>query len=221
VHGPIVNDLARLFRKTWLASGGDDYPAPPRADKVLAPSGRVPAYLVFNGEKRRRSAPRRAYMAAFRAARETIWIENAYFLPDRGVRRALIRAVRRGVDVRVIVPGSSDVKAIELAGLYLMRRLAKFGVKIFRWRGSMNHAKAAVVDRVWSVIGSYNFDARSWFYNLEVAVAALDRTFGDTLVAQFEHDQAQSEPFDDRAWLSMPWWKKAAAWIAFQIRRWL
>ena len=221
VRGPIVNDLARLFRKTWLAAGGDEYPAPPRAETVLAPAGRMPAHLVYNGERRRRSVPRRAYLRAFGAARESIWIENAYFLPDRAVRRALVTAVRRGVDVRVIVPGSSDVKAIEFAGLYVFRRLAKAGVKIFRWRGVMNHAKVAVVDRLWSIVGSYNFDARSWFYNLEVAVAALDPDFALVVAEQVEHDQASSDPFDDSAWTSLPWWKKAAAWIAFRVRRWL
>ncbi len=221
VRGPIVSDLARLFRKTWLHTGGDDYPAPPRAEASMGPAGPVPTHLIDNGGQRRRRMPRRAYLAAFKAAREIIWIENAYFLPDRGVRRALARAVRRGVDVRVVVPGSSDVKAIEYAGLYVYRRLTRAGVRIFRWRGVMNHAKAAVVDRVWSIVGSYNFDARSLFYNLEVAVEAIDRNFGEVVAEQFRRDEALSDPFDGRTWTALPWWRKALAWSAFQVRRWL
>jgi cardiolipin synthase A/B len=221
VRGPIVNDLSRLFRKTWLSTGGDAYPAPPRAEAVTAAAGPVPMHVVNNGERRRRGVPRRAYLMAFKAARESIWIENAYFLPDRGVRRALVRAARRGVDVRVIVPGRSDVKAIEYAGLYVYRRLAHNGVRIFRWSGVMLHAKTAVVDRVWSIIGSYNFDARSLFYNLEVAVEALDRRVGEVVAEQFRSDQALSVAFDERSWTSLAWWRKALAWAAFQVRRWL
>jgi len=221
VRGPIVNDLARLFRKSWLYAGGDDYPAPPRAETVLAPAGEVALLMIDNAERRRRRVPRRAYLKAFRAARESISIENAYFLPDRGVRRALIQAVRRGVDVRVIVPALSDVKAIEYAGLYVYRQLAKWGIKIYRWRGAMNHAKVAVVDGVWSIVGSYNFDARSLFYNLEAAVAALDRSFGETMAAQFARDLEHSDEFDERTWTTLPWWRKALAWTAFQVRRWL
>jgi len=220
VRGPIVLDLGRLFRKTWLRVGGEEYPAPPRAESV-AGTGGVAVHLVDNAERRRRAVPRRTYLAAFNAARELIYIENAYFLPDRGVARALVRAVRRGVDVRVLVPGRSDVKAIEFAGLYLYNALVKRGVRIYRWKGAMVHAKTAVVDRVWSIVGSYNFDSRSLFYNLEVAVDALDREFGGIVAEQFLIDQELSEPFDERAWQRLSWWRKALAWAAFQVRRWL
>jgi cardiolipin synthase A/B len=221
VRGPIVLDLARLFRRTWLHTGGEPYPAPPRADMITAAPGTVPVHLLENAERRRRNVPRRAYLRAFRAARETIAIENAYFLPDRGVRRALVGAVRRGVDVSVIVPARSDVKAIEFASLYLLARLARRGIRIFRWKGAMMHAKAAVVDRVWSIVGSYNFDARSLFYNLEVAVEALDAGFGEVVALQLRNDEALSERFDERSWTALAWWRKALAWAAFQVRRWL
>ena len=108
-------------------------------------------------------------------------IQNAYFLPDRGLRRALARAVARGVDVRVIVPGRSDVRLIEWASLYVLRRLAQRGVKILRWRGVMMHAKTAIVDAMWSTIGSYNFDSQSRFNNLEVTVEILDPAIGAAL----------------------------------------
>ena len=148
-------------------------------------------------------------------------LENAYFLPELPMRRAMYRAVKRGVDVRVIVPGNSDVKTVEYAGLYVYRRLARHGVRILRWKGVMLHAKTAVIDAVWSTVGSYNFDARSLFYNLEVVVELLDAGFGELMERQFEVDVAHTEPFDERAWLRLPWWKKALAYLAFQLRRWL
>src|SRR5262249_27840628 len=132
VRGPIVLDLARMFRRTWLRAGGDVF-APPRSAST-APGAGGPAFvrLLDNTKRRSRATIRRAYLHAIRAARATVAITNAYFLPDRGVRRALRRAVRRGVDVRVIVPGHSDVKLLGWAGLYVYRKLAKHGVKVLR-----------------------------------------------------------------------------------------
>jgi cardiolipin synthase len=154
-----------------------------------------------------------------KAARRSVVIQNAYFLPDRGLRRALIKAVARGVDVRIMVPGHSDIRVIEYATLYVLRRLARRGVKIFLWGGPMIHAKTATVDALWSTIGSYNFDAQSRFNNLEVTVEILDPATGETLIKQFDHDLANAQPFDEQAWMRLPWWRKALAWIGFRLRR--
>jgi cardiolipin synthase A/B len=148
-----------------------------------------------------------------------VLIQNAYFLPDRGLRRALTKAAARGVDVRVMVPGRSDVRLIEWAGLYVLRRLARRGVKIFQWRGIMMHAKTATVDAHWSTIGSYNFDAQSRFNNLEVTLEIRDSTTGQALGRTFERDMTHADPFDEQAWLRLPWWRKALAWIAYRLRR--
>ena len=156
-----------------------------------------------------------------RAAKISILIQNAYFLPDRGLRRALTRAARRGVDVRVIVPGRSDVRVIEWASLYVLRRLAKMGIGILRWRGPMMHAKTATIDATWSTIGSYNFDAQSRFQNLELTVEILDPPTAQALVRTFEHDVANCEPYNEAAWQKLPWWTKALAWISYRIRRFL
>ncbi len=170
--GPIVGDLARMFRRSWLRGGGAPYPTPripppaasgggggggggggrgrrgggaPRARGAGAGSY---ARLIDNTRRRQRATTRRAYLHVLRAAREAVLIENAYFLPDRGLRRAMTRAARRGVDLRVIVPGHSDVRLIEWASLYVLRKLARVGVKVYRWRGVMLHAKTCVVDGI-------------------------------------------------------------------------
>ena len=164
---------------------------------------------------------RRAYLHVIRSASQSVLIENAYFLPDRGLRRALTRAVRRGVDVRIIVPGSSDVRVVEWASLYVLRGLARVGIKILRWRGPMMHAKTATVDSAWSTIGSYNFDAQSRFSNLEVTIEILDPDTAQALGRTFELDTVNCEPYDERAWMKLPFWKKALAWLSFRFRRWL
>ncbi len=221
VRGAIVLDLARLFRRTWLRAGGEPYPAPASPNGGIGVGGTSFVRMIENTARRKRPAIRRAYVHVIKASRQRVWIENAYFLPDRGLRRALVRAVRRGVDVRVIVPGHSDVRVIEWASLYVMRRLARRGVKLLRWRGVMLHAKTAVVDGVWSTIGSYNFDAQSRFNNLEVTLEILDPAVGGSLEAAFERDIALCDAFDESAWKRLPWWRKAFAWLAYRVRRFL
>lgn len=219
VTGSIVLDLARMFRRTWIRCGGAAYPTPPTADLAGPGPGQSFVRLLDNTRRRQRTAVRRAYLHVINAARKFVFIENAYFLPDRGLRRALALAVARGVDVRVLIPGNSDVRLVEWASLYVLRRLAKRGVKIFRWRGVMMHAKTATVDALWSTIGSYNFDAQSRFNNLEVTVEILDPAVGQALVANFDRDVGNAEPYDEQTWLRLPWWRKALAWIGFRLRR--
>lgn len=218
LRGAIVADLARLFRRTWLRSGGTPFPA---AKRTTGMHGESFVRVLENTARRQRTAIRRAYLHVIRAAHQTLRIHNAYFLPDRGLRRALIRAAGRGVDVQIIVPGHSDVRLIEWASLYVLRRLVKRGVKILRWRGPMMHAKTAVVDAAWSTIGSYNFDAQSRFNNLEVCVEILDPAIGQQLVAEFDHDVANCDAYDEAAWQRLPWWRKTVAWLAFRFRRFL
>jgi cardiolipin synthase len=221
VVGPIVHDLARMFRRAWIRAGGKPYAA--IAPASTAPPGEGTAFvrLLDNTRRRQRGVVRRAYLHVIRTAKLSILIQNAYFLPDRGLRRALTRAARRGVDVRVIVPGRSDIRLIEWASLYILRRLARVGIGILRWRGPMMHAKTATIDATWSTIGSYNFDAQSRFQNLELTLEILNPATAQSLARTFEHDVENCDPFDEAAWRRLPWWTKALAWISFRIRRFL
>jgi cardiolipin synthase len=221
LRGAIVLDLARGFRRTWLRAGGAPYPPPLRVDPPAdaPPPGSSYVRLLENTGRRQRTNIRRAYLHVIKHARQHVLIQNAYFLPDRGLRRALVRAARRGVDVRVLTPGNNDVWLVEWASLYVMQRLARNGVKFLRWTGPMMHAKTAVVDATWSTIGSYNFDAQSRFNNLELTVEILDPTIGGELVREFDADRAHAEPYDLSTWHQSPWWRKALAWVAFRLRR--
>jgi len=222
VTGAIVIDLARMFRRTWLRAGGKYFkPLPPASSFSAKATGSSFVRLLDNTRRRQRATVRRAFLHVIRAARDSVLIKNAYFLPDRGLRRSLSRAVRRGIDVKVIVPGRSDVRMIEWASLYVLRNLAKQGVTILRWRGVMMHAKTAVVDKLWSTVGSYNFDAMSRFNNLEVTVEILDPAVGTSLVNNFERSLANCDPYTNDAWQKLPWYTKALAWVCFRLRRFL
>jgi cardiolipin synthase len=221
VTGPIVLDLARMFRRTWIRAGGKKFAPIPSAHTAPPGNGGSFVRLLDNTRRRQRGVVRRAYLHVIRAAKISILIQNAYFIPDRGLRRALSRAARRGVDVRVIVPGRSDVRLIEWASLYVLRRLAKMGVGILRWRGPMMHAKTATIDATWSTIGSYNFDAQSRFSNLELTVEILDPPTAQALVRTFEQDVEHCDRYTEASWKALPWWTKALAWISYRIRRFL
>ncbi len=221
MRGPIVADLSRTFRRNWIANGGKDYPAAPRAESVAPGPGQSFIRMIDNALGKQRRPIRRAYLSVLYAAQRQVLIKNAYFLPDRALRRAMRRAVMRGVEVEVVVPGNSDVRMVEWAGHWVHRRMAKAGVRILRWPGVMMHAKTAVIDGVWSTIGSYNLDARSLRYNLEITVEVLDEKVGGELVRQFKRDALSCDSYDDSTWQAMPWWQKARAWVAYQFRRWL
>jgi cardiolipin synthase len=221
VTGPIALDLARMFRRSWVRAGGKHYPPVPTSGDAKPGPGACFTRLIDNTRRRSRAATRRAYLHVLRAARESVMIQNAYFVPDRGLRRAMVRAVRRGVEVHVMVPGRSDVRLAEWAGLYVLRGLTRGGVKVHRWRGVMMHAKTCVVDAIWSTIGSYNFDSMSRFNNLEVTVEILDADVAGKLVECFERDLEGSDPFDQNSWRKLPWWKKGLAWVSYRLRRFL
>ncbi len=222
VTGAIVIDLARMFRSTWLRAGGTYYkPLPPAGNFASEATGSSFVRLLDNTRRRQRATVRRAFTYVIRTAREAVWIQNAYFVPDRGLRRALASAVRRGVDVQIMMPGRSDVRMIEWASLYAIRPLVKHGIKILRWRGVMLHAKTAVVDQRWSTIGSYNFDAMSRFNNLEVTLEILDPNVGTALVKNFRASAANCEVMTIDAWKKLPWYTKALAWVCFRLRRFL
>jgi cardiolipin synthase A/B len=210
-----------LFRRTWLRSGGSYYPAPAKAGDSPGAGGQSFVRLIENSKRRTKGAFRRAYLHVIKQARSYVLIQNAYFLPDLGVRRTLGRAVRRGVKVSVMVPGHSDVRMIEYASDYVLRRLAKRGVEILHWQGPMMHAKTAVVDGVWSTIGSYNFDAQSRWHNLEATLEILDPAIGEVLVAEYDRDRQSCQPYDEAAWRRLPWWRKALAWLGYRLRRFL
>ncbi len=107
---------------------------------------------------------------------------------------------------------------VEYASDYVLRRLAKRGIEILRWQGSMMHAKTAVVDGMWSTIGSYNFDAQSRFNNLEVTVEILDPVVGTEMVTEFNESRANCALYDEAAWLRLPWYRKVLAWIGYRLR---
>lgn len=219
LSGQVVHDLARLFRRVWIREGGRPYP-PSRLPSSIE---RVPvlARIIDNRHLRQRGKIRRAYIRAIKRAHSSIEIMNAYFLPDPGICRALRRAARRGVSVRIIVPQVSDIRVVGWAGEYLYGSLLAHGIEILGWPDRMMHAKSAVVDATWSTVGSYNLDHRSLVYNLEVVIETVDPGIGALMHAEFEAGARCCARLDLQAWQNRPIWRKCLAWLFYQLRRWL
>src|SRR6185312_9811472 len=121
-------------------------------------------------------------------ARKTLWLTDAYFVGIAPYVQALVAAARDGVDLRLLVPGSSDIPAVAGMSRAGYRPLLKAGIRVFEWNGSMLHAKTAVADGQWARVGSSNLNIASWLGNLELDVAIEDAGFAGQLAAQYERD---------------------------------
>lgn len=210
IEGSVVETMRILFERTWIGQGHPELRRPLREAEISGPSARirvlgeaVPPRGLVRGHRLRRHI-RSAYLSHIYQSRKRVWIANSYFVPDPVVLRALRRAGKRGVDVRILVPGTSDIPATKWAGRATYSRLLRSGVRIFEWGGNILHAKTAVVDGHWTTIGSYNLDYRSLRYNLEVNVAVEDEAFGHHVEQSLEQDQRASLEIERAAWATRP-----------------
>ncbi len=187
VEGPAVAVLEGVLLRTWNRRARKkarlepaQLPPPPRAgDTRLA--------VISNSELRDRFAIRRAALHAIRESQALVYLANPYFVPDRGILRALQQAARRGVSVRLLVPARSDSRILDIAARAVFGPLLSAGVRI--WLSTaVIHTKALAVDDDFVSIGSYNFDHRSLAYNLEVVVNVLDREHSQAVKGMLEGD---------------------------------
>jgi cardiolipin synthase len=222
VEGPIVADLETLFRSTWHHAGGAPYrPFPREALESVAVPGSELAAALASDDRGRRSGIRRHIMHAVQSAERTIYVANAYFLPDAGLQRALRAAARRGVDVRLLVPGASDVRTVQWAGEHTFARFLRAGVRIYQWFDSHMHAKTIAIDDAWSMIGSYNLDYVSLFWNMEVVVEVVGETTGRRLGLLHQKDLERAIELNQDGWRRRPPWRRFLSWLLYRFRRFL
>ena len=139
------------------------------------------------------------YMSAVTHAENSIYLTTPYFIPDEQLLEALTEAAGRGVDVKILLPGYSDSNLVFYASRYYFTRLLKAGVQLFERRGGMLH-EHAVIDDVWSTIGSSNLDTESFLTNDEANAVILGRDFADSMQAMFERDLKESYPVRLEKW---------------------
>ncbi|MCO4764429.1 MAG: cardiolipin synthase ClsB, partial [Myxococcales bacterium] len=171
IEGPAALALREVFTHTWRDLTGVSLPPHGGEVPTTDPSAGSAVRALANHFRDERKAIRQAYLDRIGRATRYLYLTNSYFVPDRKVRRALADAAKRGVDVRVLLPAASDVPAVDFASRYLWGGLMAGGIKLYRFHGPVLHAKSAVSDDLWTTVGSFNLDYRSWRTNLELNVS--------------------------------------------------
>ena len=200
VEGPVVAQLQSIFTEDWVHTTGEvlhgskQFPTTP-------PAGDLLAQAISASRSDASSMAKLLYYMAIQGARRTIWIENAYFVPDGQIRRGLVHAVQRGVDVRVLVPGPHiDTPMVRMASRHHYGELLDGGVKMYEYEPTMMHNKVMVVDGIWTTIGSINFVNRSMKKNAEANVAIYDRAFAEIVEKSILADLEKSKQFTKHMW---------------------
>jgi cardiolipin synthase len=188
VEGPVVEQLQHAFAQDWVHTTGEVLHGDAQYPEI-APAGDVLAQIVAAARADSISMSKLLLYMAIQAARRSIWIESAYFVPEGQIREGLIAAAQRGVDVRIVVPGEhTDSFNVRLASRYHYGELLDAGVSIYEYRPTMMHNKVMVVDGIWSTVGSINFVNRSMKKNAEINVAVYDRPFAARVEAMVRQD---------------------------------
>ena len=216
VAGPVVNRLQGAFCENWIEETGE-IPAGEKYFPHLGPAGSTQAHVAYTSPTGSVSSVQVLYYVAISAARHEIIIQNPYMLPDNDAIAALGAAVRRGVDVKVMVPATSstDSPIVQHASHHQFDALLKNGVKIWEYQPTLLHQKIIVVDGIWSCVGSTNFDDRSFQLNDEISLGVLDRNVASGLRTAFANDlrSARERHYDE--WHHRSLWHKLIDQIAY------
>ncbi len=203
VAGPAVQELTAVFAEGWYQARGSLLPLQPVVEDAGAPGSRV---LVLDSRPGRGHVESAAVLAAIVAgARRRVWVTNAYFAPKRIAIEVLGRAAARGVDVRLLLPCKTDVAVVRHAGHGFFTDLLEQGVRVFEYLPSVLHAKSLVADGLISVVGSTNLDFRSFAFNGECNLVALDPEIGREMERAFDEDLRTSFEIELPAWRRRPW----------------
>jgi len=217
VEGPAAREMERIFRSVWHRETGRWFHS--EAATPFRPGSSL-IDVAANREFRDRQRIRRALIHAIERSRQRITAAIAYFIPDRGIRKALYDAAKRGVEVSILVPETSDIPAVDLAGRRLYAKHLSRGLRLFAWPGPVLHAKAMAVDRTWSSVGSYNITHRSLMHNLELNMHILDRAFAAELDDALGTDIGRSREILLSEWRGRPASEKLLEQLFFLLRYW-
>jgi cardiolipin synthase len=209
LHGPIVHSVQAAFSENWggqtgeLFVGKDVFPE-------LAPAGDVTIHAAYAKPEGSAPAVKILHHTVICLAQKRIWIQNPYFIPEPEAIDAFGAAVKRGVDVRVMMPSTSgsDNPMVQHAGHRNFEKLLKCGVRLFEYPHTLLHQKVMTVDGVWSAIGSSNFDDRSFDTNDEITLGIKDAALTQQLDAVFEKYVQRCEEIDLKQWQNRGLWHK-------------
>ena len=216
IQGPVIADWQRAFARTWRRCGPELALVEPPACEAHADGA---AGRLSLSEARQRSVLANGVLRRIDSATARAWIMSAYFVPSRRFRKALRRAARRGVDVRLLLPGArTDHPWVRQAARRFYGKLLRNGVKIFEYQPRMLHAKMILCDD-WVSLGSSNLDRWSFRWNLEANQEIADADFANTAAAVFAADFAVSRALSRRYWRQRAWLDRLRETIAGVLDR--
>jgi cardiolipin synthase A/B len=220
IEGPAVGEAQRLFLDTWLKQKG-----PKLVGHNYLPDqkeyGKALVRVVGSTPGQSNRITFVVYVSAITFAEHSVHLTNAYFIPDDQILDAFTAAARRGVDVKIILPATSDSSLALNAARYNYSELLKAGVKVFERRNAILHAKTAVIDDVWSTVGSTNLDYWSLLSDDEVNAVILSREFAVEMEKMFARDLAESDQIQWNKWEKRPLLHKIKEGFAHLFVRWL
>ncbi|OZI32786.1 cardiolipin synthase B [Bordetella genomosp. 1] len=222
VRGPAVAEIEKVILEGWESQKGPPLEGD-RFMRVVKREGNLSVRILANdpNDSEDGYAVYLTLMSAFESAQKSIHITMAYFVPDPAFIEALAQAARRGVEVILILPGFSDSGLVFHAGRSHYEDLLTAGVQIYERRDALLHAKTAVVDGVWSTVGSSNMDWRSFALNFELNAVILGPEFGAQMEALFREDVAASVRIDGEAWRDRPVDDRFMEFFGRMFERWL
>jgi cardiolipin synthase len=220
IEGPAVAEFQKLFMDTWSKQEGPKLSEPSYYPK-MEEGGNALVRVVGSTPGSDNRITFITYVAAITFAEHSIHLTNAYFVPDNQILKAFKDAAKRGVDVKIILPSNTDVQFILNAARHHYSELLKAGVKIYERRNAVLHAKTAVIDGVWSTVGSTNLDSLSLRSDDEVNAVILSREFAVEMETMFAGDIAQSDEIQCDKWVERPLLQKIKESFAHLFSRWL
>jgi cardiolipin synthase len=224
VEGELVTGLQTTFAENWLEASeeilaGQEY-FPRACETDLAP-GTTSGFVVISAPSAGRSTRARIlFQTLLASAKKTIYINSPYFMPDRSARREICRAIERGVEVKIITPGPhADHALTRASGRRRYGELLQCGAEIHEYRPAMIHRKILIVDSAWCVVGSTNFDNRSFGLNDEVNLAAVDPQLAARLAEDFQRDLSEAKRITYEQWQQRPLKERVLEWFGRILER--
>jgi cardiolipin synthase len=200
--------MQAAFVDNWTKVSGDVLHGEPYFPAIPV-SGDLPAQMFMSSVEGGAESMHIMYLLSIAAARRSIDLSMAYFVPDELASNALVGALKRGVKIRIITPGkSTDAALVRSAGRATWGPFLQAGAEIYEYQPTMFHTKGLVVDGVWVSVGSTNFDTRSFRLNDEANLNVLDRDFAARQLADFENDLKRSRRISYEEWANRPWKEK-------------
>jgi cardiolipin synthase A/B len=218
IEGPAVAQMQSAFEDNWtevtgtLLVGDKYFPA-------LPPAGDVLAAVVASSPRPSSSPSQTLYSVAISAAERRISLSNSYFVPNDDSLALLVAACKRGVDVRILVPGPvNDVPATKASARTRFGELLRGGARIYEYQPTMMHAKTLVVDGLFATVGSTNFDNRSFRLNDEIDLEVYDERVAGKLEQMFETDLTRSRPYTYEQWVHRTLWERFTEWALLPVK---